>query len=341
MEDVARHANVSHMTVSRALRSPEKVSEATRLAVEAAIRQTGYVHNHLASSLASNRSRIVAAIIPSITHSSLEPTVETLMATLREEGLHLLLGTSGETAAQEATLIEAMLAQRPCALFLHNTRHTPAARAAVCNARIPVVEGGDLIGKPIDMCISYSNRAAARAMTLHLTAQGFRRIAIASVSTRENERSRQRMLGYRDGLRSSGLAWDPALVVETGPGHGGGRAAARQVIEGRGGADALFCSTGMLALGALQEFRRQGWDVPTRIGLAGFDDSELMAAAVPPLTAIHVPRGEIGLLAARSLLQRLAGQQPCPTANVGFEVRERASTLRKAANVDASGARQR
>ena len=127
MQDVARRANVSHMTVSRALRSPEKVSAAARQAVQQAIRDTGYVHNHVASSLASSRSKVVAAIIPSITHSSLEATIEALMATLRTRGLHLLLGTSGDTAAHEAAMIGAMLAQRPCAIVLHNTRHSPAA----------------------------------------------------------------------------------------------------------------------------------------------------------------------------------------------------------------------
>ena len=328
MLDVARHANVSHMTVSRVLRAPETVSEATRQAVQAAIRQTGYVHNHLASSLASNRSRIVAAIIPSITHSSLEPTIESLMATLRAEGLHLLLGTSGETEAQEAALIEAMLAQRPCAMFLHNTQHTPAARAAVLNARIPVVEGGDLVRAPLDVCISYSNRAAARAMTLHLAGQGYRRIAIASVASQANERSRQRLMGYRDGLRAAGLPRSAALVIEAGPGFGGGAAAARRIIEAQPEVDALFCSTGILALGALQELRRHGWDVPGRIGLAGYDDNDLMAAALPSMTAVGVPRAQIGQLAACALLQRLSGQPFQTVTDVGFEIQARASTQR-------------
>ena len=328
MQDVARRANVSHMTVSRVLRSPEKVSEATRQLVQAAIRQTGYVHNHLASSLASNRSRIVAAIIPSITHSSLEPTIESLMAALRAAGLHLLLGTSGETDVQEAALIEAMLAQRPCALFLHNTRHTPAARTAIMSARIPVVESGDLVRDPLDMCISFSNRVAVRAMTLHLVSLGFRRIAIASVATRVNDRSRQRVLGYRDGLRAAGLPWDPGLVIETGPGFAGGAIAALRLIDGQVAADALFCSTGLLAFGAMHAFQQHGWDIPGRVGLAGFDDNELMAAALPSLTAVRIPRAQMGLLAAKALLERLAGTEAARVVDVGFEIEARASTQR-------------
>jgi LacI family transcriptional regulator, gluconate utilization system Gnt-I transcriptional repressor len=329
MRDVARRANVSHMTISRVLRSPSMVSEATRLVVEEAIRDTGYVHNELASSLSSNRSRIVAAIIPSITHSSLEPTIETLMETLRGQGLHLLLGTSGGTDASEAVLVEAMLAQRPCALFLHNTRHTKAARASLVNAGVPVVESGDLVHRPIDMCISYSNREAARAMTMHLAAQGFRRIAIASVATGHNERSRQRMLGYRDGIHASGLSWDPACVIETDPGFKGGVAAAQKIMEAAEPCDALFCSTGILAFGALAEFRRQGWNVPQRVGLAGFDDNDLMASSSPPLTAVSIPRARIGLLAAQALLRRLAGEEASRTEDVGFEIQVRASTLRR------------
>lgn len=329
MQDVARRANVSHMTVSRALRSPEKVSEAARQAIEQAIRETGYVHNHLASSLASNRTTVVAAIIPSITHSSLEPTIETLMAALRTQGLHLLLGTSGDTDANEAAMIGAMLAQRPCAMVLHNTRHTAAARTVVLNAGIPVLEAGDLLRRPLDLCVSYSNRAAVKAMVLHLAGQGYRAIAIASVASRVNDRSRQRLAGFRDGLRAAGLPWADERLIETAPGFGGGAAAVDRIVQDRRGVDALFCSTGILALGALAALRRHGWDVPGRIGLAGFEDSEFMESASPPLTTIRIPRALIGERAADLLLRCLAGDRPQrPVVDVGFEIVPRLSTQR-------------
>ena len=329
MHDVALRANVSAMTVSRYLRSPDMVSDATRRAVAAAIHETGYVHNWLASSLASNRSRVVAAIIPSITHSSLEPMIECLMRTLQSSGLHLLLAPSGETKAQEAVMIEAMLAQRPCALLLHNTRHSAAARAVMLKARIPVVECGDLLHAPLDLCISFSNRAAAKAMTLHLAAQGYRRIAVATLTPRTNDRSSERMAGYRDGLCEAGLQPAEELVLETYNGFSGGNAVSHRIVDEKIDADALFCATGILALGALHGFKQRGWSVPQQIGLAGFDDNELMEAAEPPLTTIRIPRAEIGRAAAAAILASLAGSRTATAiTDLGFELVERASTRR-------------
>lgn len=329
MHDVALRANVSAMTVSRYLRSPDLVSLQTRQAVSAAIQETGYVHNWLASSLASSRSRVVAAIIPSITHSSLEPMIERLMRTLQSSGLHLLLAPSGETKAQEAVTIEAMLAQRPCALLLHNTRHSAAARAVMMKAGIPLVECGDLLRAPLDLCVSFSNRAAAKAMTLHLAAQGYQRIAIATVESRTNDRSLQRLAGYRDGLCEAGLQPAKEFVLETHNGFDGGKAVSHRIVDDKIDADALFCATGILALGALYGFKQRGWAVPERIGVAGFDDNELMQAAEPSLTTIRVPRATIGEMAAAAILESLAGSRTATAiTDVGFELVERSSTRR-------------
>jgi LacI family gluconate utilization system Gnt-I transcriptional repressor len=327
MLDVALRANVSQMTVSRALRSPERVSEATRRQIEAAIRETGYVPNNIASSLASNRSTTVGAIIPSITHSALEPTIESLMASVKRHGLNLMIGTSGETIAEEATMIEAMLAQRPCGLFLHNTRHAASILPALRNAGIPIVETGDLVRKPIDMCVSYSNQAAAEAMTTHLLNLGYRRIAIANVLTGSNYRSRARLKGYCTALEKAGVAVDRTLIRDSDYGFAGGAGVMRAIIAEKLDVDALFCGTGLLGLGALYECRQQGWAVPSRIAIAGFGHNEVTDSAIPSLTTVRIPRAEIGRLAADMLLSRINGQSvPAAVIDVGFEIVARDST---------------
>jgi LacI family gluconate utilization system Gnt-I transcriptional repressor len=327
MSDVALRANVSQMTVSRALRSPERVSEATRRAVRAAMQEIGYVPNNVASSLASNRSTIVAMIIPSITHSSIGPTIESLMEAVKERGLQLMIGTSGETADDEAVTIEAMLAQRPCGLILHNTKHAQRALVALQNAGIPVIETGDLTRKPVDMCVSYSNSAAAEAMTSHLIARGYRRIAIATVLAKTNFRSSERVKGYRAALNKGGIPLDPALIMEADYGFAGGANVMRKIILDKLDVDAVFFSTGILGLGALHECRRHGWGVPGRVAIAGFGHDDVTDAANPSLTTVGIPRNEIGRLAAKMLLDRVMGVEiKKPIIDVGFEVLARSST---------------
>ena len=104
MEDVARLAKVSVITVSRVLREPDKVAEDTRIRVLAAIQRTGYVPNLVARSLKSQRSGIVAAVIPSVTHSIVAEVVRGMTEVLEAEGLHLLLADSGFSPTEEEAL---------------------------------------------------------------------------------------------------------------------------------------------------------------------------------------------------------------------------------------------
>jgi hypothetical protein len=95
MEDVARRVGVSIVTVSRTLHQPEKVSEKTRRRVLRAIAATGYVENLVAGSLASNRTNVIAAIVPTLSNPAYGMSVHAVSEVLRKNGLHLLLGTSG------------------------------------------------------------------------------------------------------------------------------------------------------------------------------------------------------------------------------------------------------
>ena len=101
MEDVARCAGVSVITVSRVLREPGKVAEPTRARVLSAIETMGYVPNLIARSLKSRRSGIVAAVIPSVTHSIVVEVVRGMRDVLNEAGLHLLLADSGFSPQEE------------------------------------------------------------------------------------------------------------------------------------------------------------------------------------------------------------------------------------------------
>ncbi|MEO8754480.1 MAG: LacI family DNA-binding transcriptional regulator, partial [Casimicrobiaceae bacterium] len=185
MQDVATIAGVSVITVSRVLREPERVAEQTRRRVLEAIAAVGYVPNLVAGSLKSRRSGVVAAVIPSVTHSIVADVVRGMSEVLEDEGLHLLLADSGFSPGEEEALVTAFLARRPDAMYLTGTTHTAATRRMLKAARIPVVETGNLTADPIDMVVGYSNFAAAQAMTTELLARG--RHAIGYIGQRGRE----------------------------------------------------------------------------------------------------------------------------------------------------------
>ena len=326
MRDVANAAGVSVMTVSRALREPEKLSEQTRKAVLKAVQKIGYVPNGIAANLASNRSSIVGQIVPSIQNSLYAATVKGTADVLRTAGLHLVLADSGYSLEEEEALIGALLAQRVSGLILHNTDHTPRAVQMIKRAGVPVIETGDVPREPIDMVVSYSNAEAAKAMTLHLAARGYGRIGFVSLDTRINRRARERQRGFFAALKSLGLKRDPRLVSEVAPGLTSGAHAMVDMLTRAPDVDAIFFAGDVLAIGALFEAQRRGWKVPARIAIAGFDDLDILQHTVPRLTCLRLPRLEIGRRGAEALLERIRGTAGPVRLDLGFEVIQREST---------------
>ncbi len=327
MEDVARRASVSAMTVSRALRNPSKVSEQTRRRIVRAVRAVSYVPNELAGGLRTlNRTKLVAAIVPSVRNSLFAATSQGMSDVFRAHGINLMLGDSHYSPDEESDLVTAFLAQRPCGIILHDAVRSIHARKLLRKANIPIVEVGDLTRRPLDMAVSYSNFSAAKTMTCHLLDRGCRRIAFASLSPTITARSAARLRGYRAALREARRHADPTLIIAVEGGFASGAEALVKLVAA--GADAIFFAGDVLAIGAALECQRRGWSVPGRVALASFDDHEIAAQVMPPLTALKIPRYEIGRRAAELVLERLRGvrhRKPV-IVDMGFELVARAST---------------
>src|SRR5258708_22619855 len=192
MSDIARHAGVSPMTVSRALSEPGTVSEKMRRKVDAAVRAFGYLPNRIAGSLSSRRSNVVGLIVPSIRNSLYATMIQAISDVLRANGLHLMIANSGHQLDDEEALVSALLAQRVCGLVLHNTTHSKRVRELIGNTDVPVVATGNLPAEPLHMALSYSNLQAAPARTTPLRRPRDRRIGFVPLPPAANDRSPER-----------------------------------------------------------------------------------------------------------------------------------------------------
>ena len=326
MEDVAAHAGVSPMTVSRALRDPNSVSKAMRDRVAAAVNDTGYVPNHLAGSLSSQRSQVIGLIVPGIANSLYASMTQAIEGVLRAHGFHLLIAASDHDPVAEEAAIAAFLSQRVCGLILHSTHHTARTKLLVQASGIPTVEIGRLTHTPLDLCVGSSGFAAAKAMVVHLGGLGYQRIGFVSLPLRNNERSVERRRGYRAALKALGRG-DPGLVVEAGPGFAGGVDALLQLVARDPAVDAIFFAADVMAVGALFECQRRGWAVPGRVAIASFDDVDLLSHTVPTITTLRIPREEIGRRSAGMVVARLQGKRAGPrVVDLKFEIIAREST---------------
>jgi LacI family gluconate utilization system Gnt-I transcriptional repressor len=306
--DVAHAAGVSTMTVVRVLREPHKVADGTRMRVQKVLAETGYTPDLTARGLASNRSGMVAAVIPVLTNSLIAEIMQGLTDALAPEGLHLLLGASGFSAAEEEVLVRAFLSRRVDAMYLTGLIHTDETARMLKRAGIPVVEGGNLGGEPIDMVVGYSNVSAARAVTRYLLKQGYRSIGYVGAYPKDNDRARDRRRGYELALTSAKRSVDASLCVETTLDLDAGARAMATLLERQPDVRAVFCSADALAVGAMFECQRRGLRIPADIAIAGFDDIPIAGQVVPSLSTLRVPRYEIGRRAGAMICDRLTGR---------------------------------
>lgn len=327
MGEVAERAGVSKITVSRVLRSPDKVKQDTRERVHAAIAELGYVPDEAAGGLSSRRSRIVGAVISTLAGSTFASTVDGLGARLRQNGHQLLLAGTDYSSAKEAEAVAAMLGRRPDGLVLTSTTHTEGARQTLAASRIPVVELWELPADPIGYAVGFSNHDAGAAMARHLLATGRRRMAFIGTAGEGDRRGRLRYEGFAEVLAQSGVADVRATAGAAGTQTARGARGLAAVLERWPDTEAVFCSSDALAFGALSEAGRRGLIVPDDIAIAGFGDFEFAGEFGLDLTTVRVPGLQIGETAAQLILDVNAGIQPeSHTVDVGFEVIARTTT---------------
>jgi LacI family gluconate utilization system Gnt-I transcriptional repressor len=326
--EVAAEAGVSAITVSRALRNPGNVSDQAVARIQAAVAKLGYTPDPAAQALASKRSSVIAALIPSLTNSVFSDVLRGLQDTFEASRYQLQLANTRYSPQTEEKLIRTFLGQRPAGLIVSGIDQSPTSRAMLEQAQCPIVQIMDTAAAPVDMMIGFSHRDAARAAVEHLVAAGYRHIAF--LGARMDPRTLRRLDGFRDALQPSGLL-DEALVRTTPEASSVslGSRLLRELLELRPDADAVFCNNDDIALGALFEAQRQGLAVPGRLGICGFNDMEMMEAAFPSITSVRTHRHRMGIEAARMLMQAIDGTRPdISKVDLGFEVMTRQSTRR-------------
>ncbi|TQS71577.1 LacI family DNA-binding transcriptional regulator [Rhodobacteraceae bacterium] len=325
MSTIGKLSGVSQVTVSRALSDPSKVSPDTMARIREAIELTGFVPNAVAGALASQKSKLISAIVPSITNIVHATMVKGFSQIMREKGYEILLSEAGLNAEDEEKLVAAHLSRRPDAIYLTGIHHTALTRKMLLGADIPVVEVWDLTDTPIDHCVGFSHAEAARAVAQFAVEGGYH--MAATVSAGDERALRRRDAFTQEFDRLTGFV-APTVTWETTASLPGGREALRRLLDelsfDRG---VIFCSSDILAHGVMIEAMQRGLDIPGQIAVIGFGDQDFAEFLEPALTTVRVDRPHLGRMAADALLNRIAGHAAeRPMTDVGYRIMPRCTT---------------
>lgn len=305
VEDVAREAGVSPITVSRTLSAPHKVKPETRERVTAAVEKTGYVVNSIASSLRSGRSTTVTVFVASLLNPHFAAAMQGALDAFEGSRYRLMFSQVGYIEGLKADITETIRPFSPAAVMFTGIPMRDEARDALRRLNVPVMELWSGADDPIDMVAGGSIEGGARLMGEHFVHQGYRHIAYAGQTHVPGGIG---LAGFRKGIEAAGGTLGFVLPVEGTGTLSAGIVVLRQILRDYPQCDAIYFGSDLLAVGAQIAARERGVEMPGQLAMGGYGDLEFAQHLMPALTTVHVSDYETGRLAGVALRARLEGQ---------------------------------
>lgn len=293
LADIAKRVDLSESTVSRALSAPDRVNKSTRDRVLEAARQLGYTALRPTSASASTPTRSVGLIVPDIVNPFFPPIIKAVQSRAAARGYSVLIADINEHPPDELRRATQMMEQVDGLIVV--SARTPEEKFERLTALHPLVLVNRSHGSAPSVGIE--NDAGIIEAVQHLVALGHREICYLNGPRRSWSNS-QRQAAVRAACEDAGVA-----LREFGPFEPEMQAGARAAdLVTAAGITAVIAFEDLIALGLIAGLTERGVQVGADISVIGVDDSPMASMAYPPLTSIHLPGAEAGLIAADMLI---------------------------------------
>jgi LacI family transcriptional regulator len=311
--DVARAAGVSTAVVSYVLNNgPRPVAAATRAKVLQAIEELGYRPNGVARSLRTNRTRVVALIIPDMANSFFAQLSREVELAAFSRDFTLVVGNTMDDTERGLLYAQSFMERRVDGVIFVSSGADVEIIDLLTAADVPVVSiDRDVPAKNVSS-VRVDNRHGGYLATRHLIDHGHRRIAcLAGPPTVGNAVDRRK--GWESALREAGLR-APARLAATSPSFSRDAAyrSTLRLLGYRQPPTAVFATADEQALGVYRAAAATGRRIPDDLAVVSFDSAETAPYLVPGLTSVRQPIDQIARHAIDRLQDRLA-QPPRPT----------------------------
>ena len=328
LKDIAVHARVSVMTVSKALRDEPDVSAATKARIKALAAQMGYVPDSSAQGLRTKTTKIFGLVIPATTNPIYARIVFAIEERAHELGYDLLLAHTLNLPEREELALRRMLSRRVDGLFITPVyRFEAGARIyqEIAARQVPTV----LLGPPAPFCknfpgVEIEETIASYNVTKHLLGLGHKRIAYFTGPSAAPW-AHERFEGYRRALREANIELDDKLVFQSGNTIEDGTNATLQMLNENCHPTAIQAVSDLVAIGCAETLQQQGVKIPDDISLAGFGNILTAEFYRVPLTTVSQPKFRLGIAAAEMMMALIHGEK-VQTRRLPAEVIIRKST---------------
>jgi LacI family transcriptional regulator len=306
LADVAADAGVSRATVSLVLRDSPLVAQATRQRVLASMDRLGYVYHRGAASLRSKQSHTVGLIVTEVSNPFFAELTVGVETTLADAGIVVLLGHNYDSLEKQASLFKVMNEFGVDGLLITPAYETTERDLGlVLSAHVPHVLVTRYILGYDGPYVGVDNVVAARMLTEHLLEHGARKLAFIGGPHPSSAR-RDRRRGIEEALGGRRRKLPERMSIPTPATREAGYDAAMALLDRRDPPDTIICYNDIVAFGVLMACEKRDVAVGRDVRVAGFDDIAESAWKLPALTTVGPNPRELGLRAARLLLQQIA-----------------------------------
>lgn len=298
IKDVANLAGLSVATVSRVLSGRGYASDEARAAVEQAVRKLNYRPNRIARSLREQRSRVIGLIVSDIRNPFFSEITKSVEDVALANGYSVLICNTNEDVDREEKSLHLMADEKVAGVLISPTLAGCKRFGDYTSLNLPmVVFDRKPSGVEVDSVMIDNVDSAAR-LTQSLLDAGHRRVV--GIFGQKSYTAIERLRGFRETMSRAGL--EPAGVFKAEPVVAEGERVIADILNLKPQADAVMCSSALLAIGAYKAMRLANF----KPGFACFDDAAWTAFAEPPVTVIRQPTELIGATATELLIKRIA-----------------------------------
>ncbi|MGH8026794.1 MAG: LacI family DNA-binding transcriptional regulator [Pseudoxanthomonas sp.] len=289
IDEVATHAGVSPMTVSRVVSGHGKVRDATRERVMRAVRELDYTPNLAASSLAAAQHTRIALIYTNPSSSYLRELLVGALSGSARTAAQLVIDTWDNLDAEAQRSAARLLAKSVAGVILPPPLcESKAVIKEFVSAGIPVVSIASGRFSNDISCVRIDDFRASKDITAYLIANGHSRIGYIKGNPNQTA-SAHRFEGFKAALEEAGIALDQTLIQQGYYTYRSGLDASEKLLSLSRPPTAIFASNDDMAAAVVSVAHRRGLDVPRDLSVVGFDDTSAATMVWPELTTVHQP----------------------------------------------------